>query len=342
MQPPLIYSFKNISDLKKSLLSTGQLSKGDEKTFDKLIVEAKLPPLLSPTILGIILGISPKLITAMTRHPRRNYPYSRTFQIPKKSGGKRTILAPRRFLKAVQKYILRQILERQPLPLCVTGFVRKRGIVDNASFHVRSRYMLNADIKDFFPSVGEEQVFEVFARLGFPKGMSHVLSRLCTYEGQLPQGAPTSPYLANLVFSEVDQKIMKLAHSHRLTYSRYADDLTFSGSNPFQDNFLDELTRIIGRYGFRLNNKKIRFAKPGQAKYVTGFVADERVQPPRDQCRRLRAMFHNAALHPRKFRKELASLLGWASFVYSYDKVKGKQYMQIAKYVAGLAQAPKT
>jgi RNA-directed DNA polymerase len=332
VQPPL-NSLQNSSDLKRSLLIAGQLSKDEEITFDKL-VGAKLPPLLSPTIFGIILGISPKLISAMARHPRRDYPYYRTFEIPKKSGGQRTILAPRRFLKVVQKYILRQILERQPLPTFVTGFVRKRSIVDNASFHVGSRYILNVDIRDFFPSVTEEKVTKVFVDLSFPRGMAHILSRLCTYDGALPQGAPTSPYLANLVFGEVDQRILKLAHANRLKYSRYADDLTFSGPNPIDGDFPNELSKIIRRFGFELNAKKIRFAKPGQAKYVTGFVVNERVQPRRDQRRLLRAMFHNASLHPGKFRKESAVLLGWASFVNSYDKVKGKEYMKIAHKVA--------
>ena len=198
---------------------------------------------------------------------------------------------------------------------------------------------MNVDIKDFFPSVREKQVTTVFVDLGFPKRMSHVLSRLCTYSGSLPQGAPTSPYLANLVFSEADQKILNLAHAERLKYSRYADDLTFSGSRPISYNFLAKLTKIISRYGFELNAKKTRFAKPGQTKYVTGFVVNERVQPRRDQRRRIRAMFHNASSHPRKFRKESAVLLGWASFVHSYDKAKGKEYMRIAQQVAGVPQA---
>ena len=334
VQPPLI-SLQNSSDLKRILLFASQLSKDDETTFDKL-VEAKLPPLLSPTIFGIILGISPKLISSMARHPRPDYPYYRAFQIPKISGGKRTILAPRRFLKAVQKYILRQILERQPLPPYVTGFVRKRSIVDNASFHVGSPFILNVDIKDFFPSVTEEKVTKVFADLGFPRGMAHILSRLCTYDGALPQGAPTSPCLANLVFGGVDEKILKLAHSNRLKYSRYADDLTFSGPNPINSDFPNDLRRIIRPFGFELNAKKIRFAKPGQPKYVTGFVVNERVQPRRDRRRLLRAIFHNASLHPAKFRRDSTILLGWASFVNSYDKIKGKEYMNIAQKVAGL------
>ncbi|HUX09889.1 MAG TPA: reverse transcriptase domain-containing protein [Terriglobia bacterium] len=339
MQPPLI-TFKNISDLKKSLLSAGQLSKDDDRRFEKL-AGAKLPPLLSPTVFGIVLGISPKLITAMAKHPRRDYPYYRTFQIPKKSGGKRTILAPRRFLKAVQKYILRQILESQPLPSCVTGFVRKRGVLGNAALHVGCRYILNVDIQDFFPSVTEEHVVQVFAGLGYSKTMSRILGRLCTYDRALPQGAPTSPSLANLVFKRVDLKLTELAQRQELKYSRYADDLTFSGLRPIEDKFLKRVAGLLNQHGFRLNVKKTRFAKPGQPRYVTGFVVNKKVQPCRDQRRRIRAMFHNASRHPAKFQRESAVLLGWASFVRSYDRAKGKEYMRIAQKVATTAAKAK-
>jgi retron-type reverse transcriptase len=338
VEPPPI-SFQNTTDLKKSLISAHLLSKEEEPIFDKL-AQADLPPLLSPTILAIILGISPKLITAMARHPRRDYPYYRKFTIAKKSGGVRTILAPRTFLKAVQKYILRKILERQPLPAYVTGFVRKRGIIQNGEIHVGARHILNVDIKDFFPSIGEAKVTQVFSEFGFPKLMAWVLSRLTTFNGGLPQGAPTSPCLANLVFKEVDEKVLKLARDHRLKYSRYADDLTFSGPNPIERRFLDQLINIITRYGFQLNAKKIRFAKPGQPKYVTGLVVNERVHPSREQRRRLRAMFHNASLNERKYQKESSALLGWASFVHSYDKAKGKEYIMIARRVASLSQRP--
>lgn len=332
MQPPLV-TFKDTTDLKKTLRLEGQLPKSDEKRFDRLVA-SKLPPLLSPTVFGIILGISPKLITAMARHPRRNYPYYRTFHIPKKAGGKRIILAPRRFLKAIQKYILRQILEKRPLPPCVMGFVRKKGIVDNAALHTGCDYMLKVDIKDFFPSVTEGQVLGVFEGLGYTKPMSRILARLCTYNNALPQGAPTSPCLANLVFSEVDLRLMKLAEKQGLQYTRYADDLTFSGSRRIQGRLLEQVTGIVNKGGFQLNAKKTRFGKPGQPLYVTGFVVNVRVQLCREERRRIRAMFHNASKRPSEFRKQSAVLLGWASFVHSYDRPKGREYLKIAQKVA--------
>jgi RNA-directed DNA polymerase len=330
--PPLV-SFNSVLDLKRAVRASGELSKLEDKIFDRLS-EAGLPPLVSPTVLGLILGVSPKLITSLANHPRRKYPYYRRYKIPKRAGGVRTILAPRTYLKAVQRFILKRILESQPLPKYVMGFVRGRGIVQNARVHVGADYLLNVDVKDFFPSVRTEHVLKVFRRLGFPEEMSRVLSFLCTYEGCLPQGAPTSPYLANLAFGKIDEELVRISEKRSLKYSRYADDLTFSGSEPIEEGFVSKVDEILRSHGFNLNAKKIKLTRPGQAKYVTGLVVNKRVQPDRRARKTLRAMFHRASLHPRGFREKAASLAGWASYVYSYDKALGSKYLNIARKVA--------
>jgi len=332
MLPPLI-SFNSAVDLKRALRATNELSETEEKSFDKLLA-AGLPPLISPTVFGLILGVSPKLITSLATHPRRKYPYYRQYEIPKKNGGTRTILAPRTYLKAVQKFILRRILETQGLPNWVTGFVKGKGIVQNASVHVGARYLLNVDVKDFFPSVRTKEVFKVFYRLGFSSDMSRVLSMLCTYNNSLPQGAPTSPYLANLVFQDIDADVMKICGHFGLKYSRYADDLTLSGEQPIDRNIVTRLARLFESRGFRINQKKIKITKPGQAMYVTGLVINEKVHPDRRVRRLLRAMFHRASMRPREFRKRSAHLTGWASFVHSYDKKLGAKYLNVARSIA--------
>jgi RNA-directed DNA polymerase len=185
-----------------------------------------LPPLVSIRAMGLILGVNPKLITAMARFPERNY---REFAIRKKTGGERTILAPRVFLKTIQRYILGSILETRPLPPHVNGFARGRSIVTNGKVHQAAPYLLNVDIKDFFDSVHEGAVLRLFLNFGFGEHVAKTLAGLCTYQGRLPQGAPTSPYLANLAFGPADDEILELCAENNLTYSRYADDLTFSG-----------------------------------------------------------------------------------------------------------------
>jgi RNA-directed DNA polymerase len=307
----------------------------DQRLFERLVSQ-RIPPLLTPGALGFALGVSPKLITAMARFPDRYY---RHFKIKKRDGGQRLISAPRTFLKTVQKFVLDFILATQPLAPNVTGFVRGRGIFDNASFHVGAPYLLNVDIKDFFGSIRVEQIFSVFKQLGFPVKMAHVLSRLCSYKGVLPQGAPTSPCLANLVFRPIDTEILLQCRSSSLKYTRYADDLTFSSSKPVRRDFLNAITKALKTHGFEVNAKKVRFARPGQAKYVTGFVVNESVHPSREVRKRLRAMFHNASKNPDACRDKLNNLAGWASFVKVYDRRLGRKYSVVVESVRKSAES---
>jgi len=198
--------------------------------------------------------------------------------------------------------------------------------------------LLNVDIKDFFGSVRIDKIFPIYKQLGFPVKMSNVLSRLCTYKGVLPQGAPTSPCLANLVFRPADTGIQRLCKSYSLMYSRYADDLTFSSSKPIGRDFLGDLTRILRSHSFEVNTRKVRFSRPGQAKFVTGFVVNEEVHPNRETRRRLRAMFYNASKHPEKYKDKWPTLAGWASFVKMYDKRLGRTYLMVANSVKKFAR----
>jgi RNA-directed DNA polymerase len=323
---PLI-SYSSPGALKESIRNSDLGQTFDERLFDELLTRG-LPPLTSPTVLASILGVSPKLITAMGRSPERYY---RRFTIPKKSGGERTILAPRSFLKAVQYYILRFVLESQPFSAFTMGFVRGRGIVHNARLHVGSAFVLNVDIQDFFGSVTLAQVRRLYDRLGFPVSTADALAQLCTFHGSLPQGAPTSPALSNLVFADADRTIAELAGESQLTYSRYADDLSFSGAHPIRKSLPSELSRLLAGHGFRLNPAKTRFAGPGQAKYVTGLVVNVRPQVDRRTRRKLRAMFHQAQAQPDQFRSRAHELLGWASFVNSFDADRGEFYVGVAK-----------
>jgi RNA-directed DNA polymerase len=333
MQGPLV-SFQSPEELRSALWPAvwppAAFPDRDPDLFQKL-ADKGLPPLVSIRAMGLILGVNPKLITAMARFPKGNY---RAFMMPKRSGGERMILAPRVFLKTVQRYILQAILEAQPLPAYVNGFVPGRSIVTNAQAHKGAKYVLNVDILNFFDSVREEAIGRIFSDLGFGPHVASTLARLCTYQDCLPQGAPTSPYLANLVFSPADKEILQLCEERRIAYSRYADDLSFSGSQKIARDFLVLLEFVLRRYGFRLNPGKTRFFGPGQAHHVTGLVVNEKIHPKRALRRRLRAKFHNAALNPDDFHEPASTLLGWASFVNSYDRNLGSEYLAAARRVS--------
>jgi len=329
VQPPLI-SFETPQQLRQAL-GTYLPATNDVGLNFETLVSNNLPPLVSATAFGTVLGVNPKLLTAMTKFPDKYY---REFTIKRRSGGLRQIRAPRTFLKTVQQYIHKYILSQLEVPSHVTGFVKGRGVISNALIHKAAPYILNVDIEDFFGSITEKTVREFFLELGYNVDMARLLMRLCTYGGSLPQGAPTSPALANHIFSTVDLGILELCTPNSLNYSRYADDLTFSGAKRIPQEFLHELQVLLKTHGFKLNQKKTRFSRPGQAKYVTGLVVNERVQAPRELRRNLRAMFHNAEKAPSSFAERPHHLLGWASYVNSYDRQLGAKYLKIGKRIA--------
>jgi RNA-directed DNA polymerase len=330
MREPLV-SFHSADEVRSALWPPAWPSRPapdrDRDLFQRLVSKG-LPPLVSIRAMGLILGVNPKLITSIARFPKRNY---RAFMMPKRSGGDRMICAPRVFLKTIQRFILRSILETQPIPPYVTGFVSGNGIVTNGRIHRGARFILNVDIMDFFDSVHEQNVRQIFGDLGFGEHVAKTLAQLCTYQDSLPQGAPSSPYLANLAFSPADSEILDVCSTRGLTYSRYADDLTFSAPQKIPRGFIPFLELVLRRYGFKLNPRKTRFSGPGQAKYVTGLVINEKVHPSRDIRRRLRSMFHRAATDPARITPTRESLMGWASFVNSYDPDLGRSYLTLAR-----------
>jgi len=267
--------------------------------------------------------------------------YYRQFKLPKRGGGIRFIDSPRVFLKVVQRWILQNILYNQKLPNFVTGFVPAKGILENARIHVGHSYLFRLDIKDFFPSVKRAQVQVVYSRFGFPDEVSALLARLSTLRGVLPQGAPTSPYLANLVFLPCDKQISEIAESDGLFYSRYADDLTLSSNHPIAEAAKVQIQQAVVKGGFTVNPRKLKSAGPGQRLMTTGIVVNAKVHPMRTLRRNLRARFHQARLHPRRFIKQANQLLGWAAYVNSYDAIRGQEYLKIANDIAALSKRSK-
>ena len=285
-----------------------------------------LPPLIDTSVLPFLFGVSAKLIAAMGKFSERYY---RTFEVPKKSGGQRKIEAPRRFLKLLQRWIYAHMLCKSTFPSYVTGFVSGRSIFDNAKYHLSGRNLLVIDIQDFFPSVKPDAILSVFKSVGFPLPVAHQLSSLCTLYGRLPQGAPTSPAIANLAFTAVDKQLYELTGNWRCHYTRYADDMTFSGSKSFTNRDIDIVARILMPYGFLVNRSKSRIIGSGGRQIVTGLVVNRVAQPPRYKRRMWRAMFHRAFMHPREFSGRVGELQGVASFVNQFSPSLASKYLQV-------------
>ncbi len=282
----------------------------------------ELPALTSVEDLAKATRLSPGLIQGLLRADFQNY---RVFRIPKGSGGTRKISAPKAPVAAVQGWILRNVLESIHLPDCATAFRKRRGIADNVKPHVNSKYFLSMDIQDFFGSIPYHYVFGVFSGLGYPREMSHCLTRLCTFDGALPQGGITSPALSNAVCIRLDIRLSACAGRLDLAYTRYADDFTFSGEDPSRLISMCRLaTTIIEDEGFRVAMKKTRFARPGRRRMVTGLVVrDGGFGVPRASKRRLRAILHRLytqELPPAKRVRLSRHVDGWYSFLHDVDK----------------------
>ncbi len=318
----------------KELLETirSELAKSPEEIVLAELLKTKgFPPLSNEKVLSFILGISHQLLFTMAYAPERYY---RRFQLPKRGGGTRPIATPRVFLKVVQRWILLNILYRKKLPEFVTGFVPGRGLLSNATFHVGKKYLARLDIENFFPSIGANRTSGIYEQCGFPADVVNLLTRLSLLDGALPQGSPTSPYLANLVFLPCDHEISKIAAANNLTYSRYADDLTFSGNSPIAADFISQIKTSIELHSFRLNLSKSKSVGPGQRMITVGMVVNVKAHPNRSLRRQLRAKFHQAKHHPEHFVQEARKLLGWAAYVNIYDQALGQEYLEIARKTA--------
>ena len=199
-----------------------------------------------------------------------------TFNLPKKAGGFREINAPSKYMKSIQRWILDKILYKMDVGDYVHGFVPKRSIFTNASVHVSQNLVLGIDIKDFFPSIGFDSIFSIFKSVGYTQKTAHFLADICTYQGKLPQGAPTSPMLANLVIGRLDIIIDNYCRRRNFKYSRYADDITISGSHKLPMH-IQKIIAIIEVSGFAVNEEKTRLHSRGSRQKVTGLVVNDKV-----------------------------------------------------------------
>jgi len=278
-----------------------------------------------------------------------NNPIYHRFIIPKKKGGSREIQAPTVELKRIQK-LLNYYLQAYYLwikPEQVHGFVinphylcKHCNIVANASQHVGKKYLLNLDLKDFFPGITASRVRDLFKSetFGFSNQISFALTLLTTYQGKLPTGAPTSPALSNFICQQLDTNLFRFSESHHITYSRYADDLSFSSNDPITKPFIEEIKTLIETNNFKINKNKTRLTPSHRKQTVTGITVNEKVNVSRKLLKKTRAMLHdltlngleNATCHhfntplpvnPELTAKFINRLLGYINFIC---QVRGK------------------
>ena len=240
------------------------------------------------------------------------------FDIPKKSGGMRHIAAPKTKLKAAQRQILDQILEKIPVSDMAHGFLKSKSVVTGAKVHqTRPDLLINMDLENFFPTITFERVRGLFQSFGYSGYIASLLAMICTYcermpmeikgetkyiktsERILPQGSPASPMITNIICKRMDQRISGLCKKLGFIYTRYADDMSFSYIGDTEQisigGFLHSIQKIIEEEGFSVKQEKTHILRRNNRQYVTGIVINnEEIGVPRKWVKVLRASIHNA------------------------------------------------
>lgn len=238
--------------------------------------------------------------------------YYKTFQIPKKSGGFRDISKPVRGLALAQDRLARILKEHYKPKTFVKGYVKGESFLSNAQYHEKQKWVLNLDIENFFPSIGFARVRGLFLSpyFGFNSNVATILSRITTFKNQLPQGASTSPIIANILANNLDKRIISIVIGERLKYSRYADDITISSSQrQVPSSFVkmwepDKGARLVQigsalqdafrQSHFSINDKKTRIQFPYERQEVTGLVVNKKANVWRKDISKLRMKIHSA------------------------------------------------
>jgi retron-type reverse transcriptase len=288
----------------------------DRRANVEELVRRGLPVLSTPADVSRAMGIPiPELRWLCFHAEAVEKPHYVYFEIPKRSGGKRLLAAPQPKLAKAQAWVLHQILEKLETEAPAHGFIKGRSTVTCAGPHVGRDMVVNLDLSDFFPTITFGRVRGIFQRLGYSPAVATILALLCTesprsavtFEGKrtfaavgpraLPQGACTSPALSNQVAKKLDRRLAGMSQKHGWIYTRYADDLTFSGDDRSRSDLAMLLARVrhvVGEEGFAVNPKKGRVQRSGGRQTVTGIVVNDRPSVPREEVRRLRALLHDA------------------------------------------------
>lgn len=255
-------------------------------SYARELYKANLPIIFSQNHLSQLVGYNIDYIrNASNANSNQFY---RCYKIKKRSSdAMRVICEPLPSLKEIQRWILDNILSQVEISKFAKAYIVGSSIKDNARFHLRQKFVLRIDVKDFFPSIKGQNVFYIFRCIGYSKEVSAMLAGLTTLRNSLPQGAPTSPAISNIFMSQCDARIAGYCLSRKIRYTRYSDDFTFSG-----DFHVGKLTSFVNlvfkENGLRLNKTKTKQMLKHQRQFTTGLVVNEKINVCRKKRRKLR------------------------------------------------------
>lgn len=289
--------------------------------------------------LAKLLGVKLEELEAVAAKPQYYQ-----FTIPKPDGGKRLIETAEKGLKAVQRRLSMyfQSVYRLVLPRCAYGSVlcpvddpKPRHIYTNAQQHIGKKWLLNMDIKDFFPTITAPRIFSLFTGHPFqlPESVAQLLVQLVMNQDRLPQGASASPILSNLICLGLDAELEKIADKKGWTYTRYIDDMVFSWKKRFKQNHIDELCKIIQAADFEVNPSKIKCSRVKDEPVITGLIL--KAEKPDVSTEFIHELENDIAIYQGLIatRMALDTLISGKSLQYMYQHLLGR--LQFVRFVRG-------
>lgn len=265
------------------------------------------------------------------------------YKIKKKSNGYRLIKEPLPSLKEIQQWILKNVLYLKNTSKYSKAYSPGNNLVDNLVYHTNNAFVLSIDIENFFPSIKFDSVEKIFKKFGYSSAIANLFARLCCLDGKLPQGAPTSPYLSNLYLNDFDLKIFSFCREKRIRYTRYSDDLTFSGYFDPKD-IISLVEKELTVLGLSINRQKVKLMGKNQRQIVTGVVVNDKMQVPREIRNELRnIMYHimkyGLSNHLERIQNKrmnyLPHLLGRVQFVLNINP-DDKEFQKYKEHLVGL------
>ena len=263
-------------------------------TYIEPLIKNDVPIIFDFNHLCLLLGKEQDYLASVINSNNSHY---RKFEISKRKGGKRTITAPYPALLECQNWIYINILTKVKIHSSAHGFTFNKSILSNSKVHLGQSHFLKIDLKDFFPSIEINKVIAIFKSLGYTHKVSFYLASICCCDDILPQGSPTSPILSNIVSKNLDNRLMKFSKRFNLKYTRYADDLAFSGDS-IPVTYIEYITNIINSCGFTVNEKKTVLQQEKHKRIITGIsIADDVIKVPRKYKRELKLEIHCIRKH---------------------------------------------
>ena len=253
--------------------------------YIKNLQKQNIPVIFEIEHFALLLGIEIPILNRMIFGTKSFY---RTFEIPKRKNGKRTIDAPYPSILYVQQWILKNILKDIPVDDSAHAYMKKKSILTNVTPHLNNKVLLKIDLKDFFPNIEKNRIIAIFLKLGYTQNVSFALASLCTLNNSLPQGAPTSPTLSNIIAYRLDRRLSALCEMNDMVYTRYADDMVIT-SKYISLKTKNLIIDIIEDCNFIVNQDKTYLSTNQNKRIITGIsIQDGTTKIPRKLKREIK------------------------------------------------------